>query len=119
MTAAFTSTGIRVAQGPVAYVFDFKWNHLSNMWDLYHGNTWLAGRSQSYPNYRVVMGHGVPMETETRVYTRYSILTEDINRGESRETVQGTQGRLYSLCWCRIVQREHRRKASPLFTLRH
>ena len=61
MTAAFTSTGIRVAQGPVAYVFDLKWNHLSNMWDLYHGNTWLAGRSQSYPNViAYVMGHGVP-----------------------------------------------------------
>ena len=61
MTAAFTSTGIRVAQGPVAYVFDLKWNHLSNMWDLYHGNTWLAGRSQSYPNViAYVMCHGVP-----------------------------------------------------------
>ena len=61
MTAAFTSTGIRVAQGPAAYVFDFKWNHLSNMWDLYHGNTWLAGRSQSYPNViAYVMCHGVP-----------------------------------------------------------
>ena len=61
MTAAFTSTGIRVAQGPVAYVFDLKWNPLSNMWDLYHGNTWLAGRSQSYPNViAYVMCHGVP-----------------------------------------------------------
>ena len=61
MTAAFTSTGIRVAQGPVAYVFDFKWNHLSNTWDLYHGNTWLAGRGQSYPSaIAYVMGHGVP-----------------------------------------------------------
>lgn len=61
MTAAFTSTGIRVAQGPVAYVFDLKWNHLSNMWDLYHGNTWLAGRSQSYPDViAYVMCHGVP-----------------------------------------------------------
>ena len=26
MTAAFTSTGIRVAQGSTAYVFNFKWN---------------------------------------------------------------------------------------------
>ena len=61
MTAAFTSTGIRVAQGPVAYVFDLKWNHLSNMWDLYHGDTRLAGRGQSYPNtIAYVMGHGVP-----------------------------------------------------------
>ena len=61
MTAAFTSTGIRVAQGPVAYVFDFKWNHLSNTWDLYHGNTWLAGRSQPYPLViAYVMCHGVP-----------------------------------------------------------
>ena len=61
MTAAFTSTGIRVARGSVAYVFDFKWNHLSNMWDLYHGNTWLAGRSQSYPNaIAYVVNHGVP-----------------------------------------------------------
>lgn len=61
MTAAFTSTGLRVARGPVAYVFDFKWNPLSNMWDLYHGNTWLAGRSQSYPNaIAYVVKHGVP-----------------------------------------------------------
>mgnify|MGYP001382710165 CR=1 FL=1 len=50
MVAAFTSTGIRVASGSVACVFDFRWNHLSNMWDLYHGDTWLAGRLQSYPN---------------------------------------------------------------------
>ena len=61
MTAAFTSTGIRVAQGSTAYVFDFKWNHLSNTWDLYHGNTWLAGRSQPYPLViAYVMCHGVP-----------------------------------------------------------
>lgn len=61
MSAAFTSTGIRVAQGPVAYVFDFKWNPLSNMWDLYHGDTWLAGRSHSYPNViAYVMNHGGP-----------------------------------------------------------
>ena len=61
MTAAFTSTGIRVAQGSTAYVFDFKWNHLSNTWDLYHGDTWLAGRSQSYPNaIAYVVNHGVP-----------------------------------------------------------
>jgi hypothetical protein len=61
MTAAFTSTGIRAAQGSTAYVFDFKWNHLSNMWDLYHGDTWLAGRSQSYPNaIMYVVNHGVP-----------------------------------------------------------
>ena len=61
MTAAFTSTGIRVAQGPVAYVFDLKWNHLSNMWDLYHGDTWLAGRNQSYPNaIAYVVNHGAP-----------------------------------------------------------
>ena len=61
MAAAFTSTGIRVAQGPVAYVFDFKWNHLSNTWDLYRGDTWLAGRSQSYPNaIAYVVNHGVP-----------------------------------------------------------
>ena len=65
MTAAFTSTGIRVAQGPVAYVFDFKWNHLSNMWDLYHGNTWLAGRSHSYPNViAYVVSHGTPAQAE-------------------------------------------------------
>ena len=65
MTAAFTSTGIRVAQGPVAYVFDLKWNHLSNMWDLYHGNTWLAGRSQSYPNViAYVVSHGTPTQAE-------------------------------------------------------
>ena len=61
MTAAFTSTGIRVAQGSTAYVFNFKWNHLSNMWDLYHGNTWLAGRGQSYPDTIAhVVTHGVP-----------------------------------------------------------
>ncbi len=61
MVATFTSTGIRVAQGPTAYVFDFKWNSLSNMWDLYHGNTWLAGRSQSYPNaIAYVVNHGAP-----------------------------------------------------------
>lgn len=61
MVAAFTSTGIRVAQGSTAYVFNFKWNHLSNMWDLYHGDTWLAGRSQSYPNVvAYVVNHGVP-----------------------------------------------------------
>ena len=61
MTAAFTSTGIRVARGSVAYVFDLKWNHLSNVWDLYHGDTWLAGRGQSYPSaIAYVMGHGVP-----------------------------------------------------------
>lgn len=29
-----TSTGIRAAQGSTAYVFNFKWNHLSNMWDI-------------------------------------------------------------------------------------
>lgn len=61
MVAAFTSTGIRVAQGSTAYVFDFKWNHLSNTWDLYHGDTWLAGRSQSYPNVvAYVVSRGVP-----------------------------------------------------------
>lgn len=61
MTAAFTSTGIRVAQGPVAYVFDFKWNHLSNTWDLYHRDTRLAGRNQSYPNaIAYVVNHGAP-----------------------------------------------------------
>ena len=61
MTAAFTSTGIRVAQGSTAYVFDFKWNHLSNSWDLYHGNTRLAGRGQSYPDtIAYVVTHGVP-----------------------------------------------------------
>ena len=61
MTAAFTSTGIRIAQGSTAYVFDFKWNHLSNTWDLYHGDTWLAGRSQSYPNaIMYVVNQGVP-----------------------------------------------------------
>ena len=61
MTAAFTSTGIRIAQGSTAYVFDFKWNHLSNAWDLYHGNTWLAGRGQSYPDtIAYVVTHGVP-----------------------------------------------------------
>ena len=61
MVAAFTSTGIRVAQGSTAYVFDFKWNPLSNTWDLYHGNTWLAGRSPSCPNaIAYVVNHGVP-----------------------------------------------------------
>ena len=61
MSASFTSTGIRIAKGSVAYVFDFKWNPLSNMWDLYHGDTWLAGRSHSYPNViAYVMNHGVP-----------------------------------------------------------
>ena len=61
MGASFTSTGIRIARGSVAYVFDFKWNPLSNMWDLYHGETWLAGRGQSYPSaIAYVMGHGVP-----------------------------------------------------------
>ena len=75
----------------MAYVFDFKWNHLSNMWDLYHGNTWLAGRSQSYPNTIACNGpQGYPMETETRVYTRYSILTEDINRGEVARLCRNT-----------------------------
>ena len=65
MTAAFTSTGIRVAQGSTAYVFDFKWNHLSNTWDLYHGNTWLAGRSHSYPNViAYVVSHGTPTQAE-------------------------------------------------------
>ena len=65
MTAAFTSTGIRVAQGSTAYVFDFKWNPLSNTWDLYHGNTWLAGRSQSYPNViAYVVSHGTPTQAE-------------------------------------------------------
>ena len=61
MSASFTGTGIRIAQGSSAYVFDFRWNPLSNMWDLYHGDTWLAGRSQSYPNVvAYVMNHGVP-----------------------------------------------------------
>ena len=61
MTAAFTSTGIRVAQGSVAYVFDFKWNPLSNMWDLYHGETWLASQSQYYPQIiAYIMARGVP-----------------------------------------------------------
>jgi len=61
MSASFTSTGIRIAKDSVAYVFDFKWNPLSNMWDLYHGETWLAGRSHSYPNaIACVMNHGVP-----------------------------------------------------------
>ena len=61
MVAAFTSTGIRVAKDSVAYVFEFKWNHLSNMWDLYHGNTWLESRPQSYPNaIAYVMAHGAP-----------------------------------------------------------
>ena len=61
MTAAFTSTGIRVARGSVAYVFDLKWNHLTNMWDLYHGDTRLAGRGQSYPNaIMYVVNQGVP-----------------------------------------------------------
>ena len=50
MTAAFTSTGIRVASGSVACVFDFKWNHLSNTWDLYYGGQWLAGASKYYPS---------------------------------------------------------------------
>ena len=50
MTASFTSTGIRVSQGAVAYVFDFKWNHLSNTWDLYHGDQWLAGAAKYYPS---------------------------------------------------------------------
>lgn len=43
MTAAFTSTGIRVANADEAYVFDFRWNHLINTWDLYHSDAWLAG----------------------------------------------------------------------------
>lgn len=61
MSASFTSTGIRVAQGSIAYVFDFRWNPLSNTWDLYHGDTWLAGRNHSYPNViGYVMNHGVP-----------------------------------------------------------
>lgn len=50
MVAAFTSTGIRVAKDSVAYVFEFKWNHLSNMWDLYHGDQWLAGAAEYYPS---------------------------------------------------------------------
>ena len=50
MVAAFTSTGIRVASGSVACVFDFRWNHLSNTWDLYHGDQWLAGAAEYYPS---------------------------------------------------------------------
>ena len=61
MGASFTSTGIRIARDSAAYVFDFKWNPLSNMWDLYHGDTWLAGRSHSYPNaIAYVVNYGVP-----------------------------------------------------------
>lgn len=61
MSASFTGTGIRIAKGSVAYVFDFKWNPLSNMWDLYHGETWLASQSQYYPQIiAYVMARGVP-----------------------------------------------------------
>lgn len=61
MTAAFTSTGIRVAQGSKTYVFDFKWNHLSNMWDLYHRDAWLASGNHCAPAVVAhVVNHGVP-----------------------------------------------------------
>lgn len=49
MSASFTSTGIRVAKDDLAYVFDFRWDHRANRWDLYHGDTWLAGRDHAYP----------------------------------------------------------------------
>lgn len=61
MTAAFTSTGIRVANDTTACVFDLKWNHVSNTWDLYHGTLWLAGRGHSYPDAIAhVINYGVP-----------------------------------------------------------
>ena len=61
MSASFTSTGVRIAQGSSAYVFDFRWNPLSDMWDIYHRDAWLASGNHCAPAVIAHVGtHGMP-----------------------------------------------------------